>query len=122
TVYLPVIRHAAQPGPAQLRNVFDFAQPSQLTGKRPVTAVPTQALFLMNSPVVKKHAAALAARMDKEGDESKRLELLWLTLLNRPITEREQREAVDFLSEDSENAWAELCHALLASNEFLVRM
>ena len=67
-------------------------------------------------------SAALAARMDKEGDDSKRLELLRLTLLNRPITEREQREAVNFLSEDGENAWAELCHALLASNEFLVRM
>ena len=105
-----------------LRNVFDFAEPSQLTGKRAVTAVPTQALFLMNSPVVKQHAVALAARIASESDKSKRLELLWLTLLNRPITEREQREAVDFLSEDGENAWAELCHALLASNEFLMRM
>ena len=53
TIYLPVVRYAAQPGPAELRNVFDFAQPSQFTGKRAVTAVPTQALFLMNSPVVK---------------------------------------------------------------------
>ena len=122
TIYLPVIRHGAQPGPAMLRNVFDFAQPSQLTGKRPVTAVPTQALFLMNSPVVKKHAVALATQMGKESDESKRIELLWLTLLNRPITKVEQREAVEFLREAGENAWAELCHALLASNEFLMRM
>ena len=122
TIYLPVIRHGAQPGPAMLRNVFDFADPSQLTGKRPVTAVPTQALFLMNSPVVKKHAVALATRLGKESDESKRIELLWLTLLNRPITEMEQREAVEFLREAGENAWAELCHALLASNEFLMRM
>ena len=122
TIYLPVIRHGPQPGPAMLRNVFDFAEPSQLTGKRPVTAVPTQALFLMNSPVVKKHAVALARRMGKENNESKRLGLLWLTLLNRPITETEQREAVGFLRETDENAWAELCHALLASNEFLMRM
>ncbi len=122
TIYLPVIRHGAQPGPAMLRNVFDFAQPSQLTGKRPITAVPTQALFLMNSPVVKKHAVALATRIGTEGNESKRLELLWLTLLNRPITGMERREAVEFLRETGERGWAELCHALLASNEFLIRM
>ena len=122
TIYLPVIRHAAQPGPAELRNVFDFAQPSQFAGKRAVTAVPTQALFLMNSPVVKKRAAALAARMTGESDESKRLELLWLTLLNRPITEAERREAIDFVKETGDNALIELCHALLASNEFLMRL
>ena len=123
TIYLPVIRHAAQPGPAVLRNVFDFSQPSQLTGKRPVTAVPTQALFLMNSPVVKEHAVALATRMSKETDESGRLELLWMTLLNRPITDIERREAVEFLRKaGKQHGWAELCHALLASNAFLIRM
>ena len=122
TVYLPVIRDGAQPGPATLRNVFDFAQPSQLTGQRSVTAVPTQALFLMNSPVVKKHAAALATRLSKEGDEAKRLDLLWLTLLNRPITELERREAAEFVRESGKRGWAELCHALLASNEFLMRL
>ena len=122
TVYLPVIRDGAQPGPATLRNVFDFAQPSQLTGKRQVTAVPTQALFLMNSPVVKKHAAALATRLNKEDDEARRLELLWLTLLNRPITGVERLEAAEFVREIGANGWAELCHALLASNEFLMRL
>jgi hypothetical protein len=122
TIYLPVVRHSAQPGPAELRNVFDFAQPSEFTGKRSVTAVPTQALFLMNSPIVKKHATALAERMTKEPDESKRLELLWLALLNRPITEPERLESIEFLKEVGDGAWVELCHALLASNEFLIRM
>ena len=121
TIYLPVIRHEAQPGPATLRNVFDFAQPSQFTGKRAVTAVPTQALFLMNSPEVKKHAAALAARM-AEVDPTKRLELLWMTLLNRPLTKPERLDASGFLKEAGGNAWFDLCHALLASNEFLMRM
>lgn len=122
TVYLPVIRSAAQPGPATLRNVFDFAQPSQFTGQRAITAVPTQALFLMNSPVVKKYAAALAERMDQEKDARQRVELLWLTLLNRPVTEAEQRETAEFIAQAGENAWVELCHALLASNEFLMRL
>ena len=122
TIYLPVIRHAAQPAPVALRNVFDFAQPSQFTGKRAITAVPTQALFLMNSPIIKKHAAALAARMNQQADTSKRLDLLWLTLLNRPLSETERRETVEFLAEAGDKAWTELCHALMASNEFLMRL
>ena len=103
--------------------MFDFAQPSEFTGQRAITAVPTQALFLMNSPEVKKHVAALAARMKKEtADDAKRLEYLWLSLLNRPITAQEQREAAVFLKQAGEGAWSELCHALLASNEFLMRL
>ena len=124
TVYLPVIRHAAQPGPATLRNVFDFPQPSQFNGRRAITAVPTQALFLMNSPEVKKQARAVAARIKNESldDLQRRLELLWLTVLNRPITAAERRETNQFLSEAGKHGWAELCHALLASNEFLMRI
>ena len=121
TVYLPIIRHAAQPGPAELRNVFDFAQPSQFVGKRPITAVPTQALFLINSQAVKQHAAALAMRIQEKPDEI-RLEALWLTLLNRPITKAEHRRSLEFLNQTGNGAWVELCHALLASNEFLMRM
>ncbi|MEO2048338.1 MAG: DUF1549 and DUF1553 domain-containing protein [Pirellulales bacterium] len=121
-IYLPVIRHAAQPEPAALRNIFDFPQPSQFTGKRAITAVPTQALFLMNSPVIKTHAAVLAAVMNEYEDVSKRLEVLWLTLLNRPISETERRETIEFVNEAGDNAWTELCHALLASNEFLMKL
>ena len=123
TIYLPIIRHGSQPGPATLRNVFDFPQPSEFTGRRATTAVPTQALFLMNSAVVKKHAAALASQItNAASDDSQRLELLWLTLLSRPITQSERRETKAFLTEMGDNAWTELCHAMLASNEFLMRI
>ena len=59
---------------------------------------------------------------------------LWLRVLNRPITAAERADSAAFLAEirnlDPEadpasrelRAWAELCHALLASNEFLVRL
>ncbi len=122
TIYLPVIRSAAQPGPAALRNVFDFAQPSQFTGQRPITAVPTQALFLMNSPVVRQHAEALAQRIEQESEISQRLEMLWLILLNRPITDPERSDATAFVADAGATPWIELCHAMLASNEFLVRL
>ncbi len=123
TIYLPVIRHTGQPGPAALRNVFDFPQPSQFTGKRTVTTVPTQALFLMNSPVVQQHAKALAERVLKEsGHQKERLSLLYLALLNRPITSEESEEADRFLGAGESSDWEELCRALLAGNEFLMRL
>ena len=122
TVYLPVIRHAAQPGPAELRNVFDFAQPSQFVGRRNVTAVPTQALFLLNSETVKELATRLATAAKSIYDDSARLDHLWLLLFNRPISAAERSDAVEFMMDAGEDGWTELCHALLASSEFLMRL
>ena len=80
-------------------------------------------LTLSRDEAATEHEAALAARMKKEtADDAKRLEYLWLSLLNRPITAQEQREAAAFLKQAGEGAWSELCHALLASNEFLMRL
>lgn len=123
TIYLPIIRSGPQPGEGELRNVFDFLQPAEFAGQRAVTAVPTQALFLMNSPVLKTHASHLAERLQKESAEStEQLELLWLVTLNRPMTTDEKNDAEAFLAATGEAGWVELCHAMLASNEFLIRL
>jgi hypothetical protein len=123
TIYLPVIRSGAQPGPAELRNVFDFTQPAEFAGRRATTAVPTQALFLMNSPVVKSYAKALAERVTNEAsDHAQRLESLWRWTLNRPIAAQERQDAEAFLETAGETGWIELCHALIASNEFLMQL
>ena len=123
TVYLPVIRSGAQPGPAALRNVFDFTQPAEFAGQRAITAVPTQALFLMNSPDMKQHAANLAHHIaDTSMTEQTRLAYLWMLTLNRPITDDEQHKATQFLESSVVHGWVELSHALLASNEFLMRL
>jgi hypothetical protein len=134
TVYLPIIRSAPQPGPAEVLNVFDFTQPGEFAGQRSVTTVPTQALFLMNAKVLKQRALDLAQRIMKTADNDSHLDTLWLSVLNRPITAEERLDAVRFLAEVRNlnpgvksnswelDAWAELCHALLASNEFLVRL
>ncbi len=122
TVYLPVIRSALQPGPAELRNVFDFPQPAEFSGQRATTEVPTQALFLMNSPAVKQYAVKLAEQVKGVATENDaRLELLWLCTLNRPITSVEKDASQPFVSGD-ETGWHELCHALLMTNEFLMTL
>ncbi len=134
TVYLPIIRSGPQAGPAEVRNVFDFTQPGELAGQRPVTTVPTQALFLMNAKILKRRALELARRTTAVAGDDARLDGLWLRVLNRPITAAERADSAAFLaairnvdpSGDPASrelrAWAELCHALLASNEFLVRL
>ena len=127
TIYLPVVRSTAQRGPAELRNVFDFPTPAQTVGKRPVTAVPTQALFLMNSAPVRQHASAVAAHsreMISESDAcsphcASLIRALWLLVLNRPPTTDETSEASVFLQNSSLD---ELCHALIATNEFLMTL
>jgi hypothetical protein len=134
TVYLPIIRSGPQAGPGEVRNVFDFTQPGEFAGRRAVTTVPTQALYLMNSSDLKQRALALARRVLADKDDGARLDRLWLRVLNRPITAEERAESaafvaglrgLDSMAEPASRelgAWAELCHALLASNEFLVRL
>ena len=124
TIYLPVIRTAAQPGSAKLRDVFDFTQPAQISGKRAETAVPTQALFLLNSDMLRTRATELATDLTQtETNTGARIETLWLRVLGRPITSTERDDAVQFLeSAPAKAAWIELSHALLSSNEFLLRL
>ena len=124
TIYQPVIRTAAQPGSARLRDVFDFTQPAQIAGKRAETAVPTQALFLINSDLVRARATDIAKLITQaEPNPGARLEALWLRVLSRPITTTERDDATRFLDTlPADKAWTELTHALLASNEFLLRL
>ena len=131
TIYLPVVRSRAQPGPAELRNLFDFVPPTEMTGQRPSTSVATQALFLMNSEFIKSHAGKLADWLLKQPatNDRERLERLYLRALNRPAAESEVEEAERFLGAPAEPAgekqraaWAAYCHALLTSNEFLFRL
>ena len=124
TIYQPVIRTAAQPGSARLRDVFDFTQPAQLAGRRSETAVPTQALFLINSDFIRTRATEIAQLISQaEPNPGARLEALWLRVLNRPITSAERDDATRFIDTlPAEKAWVELTHALLSSNEFLLRL
>ena len=56
TIYLPVVRSSEQQGPAEVLNFFDFAQPARLAGDRPTTSVASQALYLLNGPLLKDAA------------------------------------------------------------------
>ena len=137
TVYLPIIRSGLQKGSADILDVFDFPQPAQMQGQRSITTVPPQALYLMNGPLAKNEGGKLGDQLWKSpaASDAERLASLYLRVLNRPITAEENASAQAFLASFNEPvaasdeepqrkhlAWAQLCQALFASNEFLFRL
>jgi len=135
TIYLPIFRGASA-GPDRLRAFFDFVDPAMTAGQRNQTVVPTQSLFLLSNDLLRKRAQVLADKLiaDEKSPDA-RLETLWLRVFNRPITPAERDDALAFLGGveplittvkgrpalDSIQ-WRELCHSLLASNEFVFRL
>ncbi len=135
TLYLPIFRSGTA-GPDRLRAFFDFVDPAMTAGQRSQTVVPTQTLFLLSNDLLRKRAQVLADKLiaDEKSPDA-RLEALWLRVFNRPITTAERDDALAFLGSveplittvkgrpalDSIQ-WRELCHSLLASNEFVFRL
>jgi hypothetical protein len=119
SIYLPMVRNDL---PEMLR-LFDIADPELVTGRRPVTNVPAQALYLMNSPFVASAASQAAARiMESTTDDRQRLDRAYALLLSRVPTQAERERALHFLTADGEQstpqAWSQFVHILLASTEF----
>ena len=127
--YLPLARGYVP----EFLNVFDMADPELVTGQRDVTTVATQALYMMNSPVVHEQADAAAKRIlgdARNRDDSQRIDYAFRLFLGRPATADQIGEVQQFLkkfeSSSSESkpelrrqhAWATFCHTLYASAEF----
>ena len=121
SVYLPVARQAVP----EVLKAFDFAEPSIIVGRREITTVPTQALFLLNSKFVTDQSGAMAARVLKMESGKARVDLAFQLAFARSATAEEQTRTHAFLAEcntegkDAElKAWTTVCQALLASAEF----
>jgi hypothetical protein len=120
-VYLPVARQAVP----EVLKAFDFAEPSIIVGRREITTVPTQALFLLNSEFVTDQSGAMAKRVLKVESGKARVDLAFQLAFTRSATAEEQTRTRAFLAEcntegkDAEiRAWTTVCQALLASAEF----
>lgn len=102
--------------------VFDFANPNLVSGNRNSSTLPTQALYLMNSPVVIERARKAALRLCEREFPSEEHRLRWVyqQVLGREPSYRETEETFRFLSEfqDEQVGWASVYHALFASLEF----
>lgn len=148
TIYLPVVRSSEQRGPADVLNFFDFAQPARLSGDRPTTSVASQALFLLNGPLLNEASRRIATRLLADttlASDEERISALSLRVLGRPPVDGDAAAMLEFLAageiqatsgtataDTSPNSdavaadrtvrWQRLIHALLVSNEFLFRL
>ena len=127
SVYVPVFRNTVDP----LFDAFDFANPNVVTGQRTTSTLPTQALYMMNSPFVQEQASAAAERllaMDA-ADDTERLTILYRQALGRKPTDAEIRITLKFLSstiqqDDKDaaqqrlDAWSGVVQNLFASLDF----
>ncbi|MCC7420289.1 MAG: DUF1553 domain-containing protein [Planctomycetaceae bacterium] len=122
SVYLPIIRNEL---PSFL-TVFDFADPDVVTGRRPVTNVPAQSLFLLNSPFVKQQARTTAVRLLAETeDDSAVVDRAYPAILARAPSDKERErilaylaEVIDGQSSRRTDAWTQVIQSLFASTEF----
>jgi hypothetical protein len=121
SVYLPVFRNSLP----EVFEAFDFADPSVGTGRRNVSTVAPQALFMMNHPWVAEQARAAATRLLAEKqwtDDRARLARAYRLTLGRAATPAEERAGLAFVkdsaAEPAVEAWAQVFHALFASMDF----
>ncbi len=134
SVYLPIVRGFIP----EMLSVFDFPEPSIIAGQRDVTTVPTQALFMMNSPFVIEQADLMARRLFAAvpDDDEQRLDLAYRIAYSRHPTQQETAAGLQYLAEtqaamepggnsdgpsDAEcrlTCWGGLCQAIFASAEF----
>ncbi|MEO2023988.1 MAG: DUF1553 domain-containing protein [Pirellulaceae bacterium] len=121
-VYWPVLRNSLP----DIFQVFDFANPSMVTGRRDVSSTASQGLFMMNNPWVLEQAERAATRvLGYPGlDDSQRVNRLVRSAFGRHATAEELELMVTFVyvagDEDTQRKlkWAQLVQALFSSLDF----
>ncbi|MEM7011582.1 MAG: DUF1549 and DUF1553 domain-containing protein [Verrucomicrobiota bacterium] len=114
SVYLPVMRAAL---PDMMKD-FDAADPSTVSGARKTSTVAPQALFLMNNPWVIEQTQVVAQQLQEIEEQSKKIDAVYLRILGRTPTESERKFVQEFVTNQGDEIWAEVCHSLIASGEF----
>jgi hypothetical protein len=116
TIYQPVLRDYV---PEDWK-VFDFPDPELVTGKRSITTVPTQALYLMNSPFIVEQSQKTANKlMQATSDTNTLIQAAYQAILSRQASTQEMNDALALWKAlDGSKALPALCQTLFASAEF----
>jgi len=125
SVYLPILRDRLP----DILDLFDFADPSMVTGVRESTNVPVQALFFMNSAFVRRMSESLADRVMREAkSRGDRIERAFRLCFNRTPDSAERALAERFFKAFDEagdaaqrEAYIAYCQSLLSAAEFRQR-
>ncbi len=112
SVYLPVVRERLP----DVLDLFDFAEPSLVTGDRETTNVPRQALYLLNSEFVSRQSKSLADRLRTDNNNpTAQIRHGYQLCFGRPPNKTEMSAASAFLKKTD---LPTLCQSLLATAEF----
>jgi hypothetical protein len=127
TIYLHIDRQDI----SRFARNFDFPSPDFTCPIRPITTVPQQQLFFLNSPFVLSQARTLArwvTSLDVDSD-TERMRLLGQRLFQRGLDSVDgvptrSGESLNVASDGSDLAgefefWTTVAHAMLQSNEFI---
>jgi hypothetical protein len=125
SVYTPAFRNRR----LEIFEVFDFGDINATLGKRNVSTVAPQALYLMNHPFVIEQAKSAAQRaLALPGlDDAARIERAYRMALGRPPTAKERDLALQFVAVEASagtnesqrlEAWAQFYQSLFACVDF----
>lgn len=112
--------------------LFDPPDTSQTTSQRTSSDVASQALFLMNSPFIRKQSESFAKRiMSESNSTTKRVNFAFQLAYGRPSSDGELLQLTTFLKQFEEGsvkqkrivdverqAWTAVARTILTSNEF----
>ncbi|WP_169979859.1 DUF1553 domain-containing protein [Tautonia rosea] len=119
SVYEPVFRNALP----EVFEVFDFADPSMVVGRRNSSTVSTQALFLMNHPFVIEQSRLTAKRLmdGNSHNTADKIVRAYQLILGRLPTDQEQEIALEFFNQvtrPEHEGWALFVQALFGTVDF----
>ena len=121
TIYVPITRRDVP----TLLDLFDFPDSNNLVGDRDETTTPTQALFLMNNPLVDELSAEAASVLTTSSGMDTNLEQIYLACFGRlPDAEDEvmarsyMKTMENQVGATEEVAWASFIKQLFSSAEF----
>ena len=119
SVYVPLFRNTL----LEVLEAFDVANPNVVSGRRSETTLPTQALYLMNSPFVNAEAERAGERISRSGvTDAERVRLAYRLALGREPSAVEADVVMKFIGESKTGqksmAWSALVHSLFGSVDF----
>lgn len=132
SIYLPVIRNSLY----DLFQSFDFGDGTTVNAQRADTTVSPQALYALNSPLVRDAADSFAASLPEVSDkvtDTVRIQTAYRRAYGRWASKAELQRVDAYLDQyvalsaalepnpeqRRKKAWSSFCQTLLASNEFL---
>jgi hypothetical protein len=109
----------------EIFEVFDFADPNIQGGKRTSSTVASQALLMMNHPLVIQHCERAASNLLATSTSStvERIGHAYLQVLGRAVTEQELAVALDLVGSTGQDGsdpirWAMLYQVLFQCLDF----